>query len=68
MDDSISRRAAIVALLEKGQHSRRYKFGDIWELNYDEIRETLNALPAADSKSYSMGYQAGYAAAKREKP
>ena len=68
MDDTIYRRAAIVALLEKGQHSRRYKLGDIWELNFDEIREAIDALPAAKPKSYRMGYQAGYAAAQRWTP
>lgn len=47
-NDSISRMATLEALLEKGQHSRRYKLGDIWELNFDEIREVINALPAAD--------------------
>lgn len=46
MDDSISRRATLEALLDKGQHSRRYKLGDVWELNFDEIREVINALPA----------------------
>ena len=48
MDDSISRQATLEALLDKGQHSRRYKLGDIWELNFDEIREVINALPQAD--------------------
>lgn len=47
MDDSISRRATLKALLDKGQHSRRYKLGDVWELNFDEIREVINALPPA---------------------
>ena len=47
-DDQISRQATLEALLDKGQHSRRYKLGDIWELNFDEIREVINALPAAD--------------------
>lgn len=61
-DDTISRQAAIEALLDKGQHSRRYKLGDIWELNFDEIREVIDDLPAAEPKSHRMGYQAGYKA------
>ena len=47
MSDVISRKEAIEALLEKGQRSRRYKLGEIWELNFDEIREVLNSLPSA---------------------
>lgn len=47
-NDFISRQAAIEALLEKGQSSRRYKIGEIWELNFDEIREVLNSLPSVE--------------------
>ena len=65
-DDLIDRQATLEALLDKGQRSRRYKVGDIWELNFDEIREAVDAIPAAEPKSYRMGYQAGYAAAKKE--
>lgn len=50
MIDLIDRQAAIEALLEKGQSSRRYKIGEIWELNFDEIREVLNSLPSAEPK------------------
>ena len=50
-DDTISRQAAIEALLEKGQSSRRYKLGEIWELNFDEIREVLNSLSPAQPKN-----------------
>lgn len=41
-NDLITRRDVEIALLEKGQRSRRYKLGDIWELNYDEIRDALS--------------------------
>lgn len=41
-NDLITRRDVELALLEKGQRSRRYKLGDIWELNYDEIRDALS--------------------------
>ena len=44
-NDLISRQAAIYTLLEKGQKSRRYKVGEIWELNFDEIREALATVP-----------------------
>lgn len=47
-DDTIYRRAAIEALLEKGQNSKRYRLGDIWELNFDEIREAIATVPPAE--------------------
>ena len=62
-NDCIYRAATLEALLDKGQHSRRYKLGDIWELNFDEIREVINALPAvADPNYYALGYMAGFKA------
>jgi len=51
MSDLISRQDAILALLEKGQRSRRYKLGEIWELNFDEIREALETVPSAYPKN-----------------
>ena len=47
MNDLISKKAVELALLEKGQSSKRYKLGDIWELNFDEIREALATVPLA---------------------
>lgn len=41
-NDLMTRREVELALLEKGQKSRRYKLGEIWELNFDEIREALS--------------------------
>lgn len=41
-NDLITRREVELALLEKGQKSKRYKLGEIWELNFDEIREALS--------------------------
>ena len=38
---------ALEALVDKGQTSTRYKLGEFWELNGQEIREVLNALPSA---------------------
>lgn len=45
-DDLISRQATEIAFVEKGQLSRRYKWGEAWELNYEEIRDVLNDLPS----------------------
>ena len=45
-NELITRKNIELALLNKGQHSRRYKLGNIWELNYDEIREVLNGVNA----------------------
>lgn len=50
MNDTISRQDAIGALVEKGQRSKRYKLGEIWELNFDEIREALATVPSAESQ------------------
>lgn len=47
-DDLISRQAARNALLNKGQHSKRYKLGETWELNLMEIEETLGELPSVE--------------------
>ena len=44
MGDLIDRQEVIIALLEKGQRSKRYKLGQVWELNFDEIREVLNKI------------------------
>ena len=49
-DDLISRQAAEMAFIEKGQRSRRYKWGEIWELNGLEIREVLDNLPSVQPK------------------
>ena len=47
MDDLISRQDAVIALVGKGQASKRYKLGQIWELNFDEIREAIAKVPSA---------------------
>ena len=43
---------ALEALIEKGQVSRRYRLGEIWELNGQEIREALNTVPSAQKKGH----------------
>lgn len=46
--EHIEREAAILALLDKGQRSKRYHLGDVWELNFDEIKEAIASIHAAD--------------------
>lgn len=41
-NDLITRREVELVLLEKGQRSKRYRLGETWELNFDEIREALS--------------------------
>lgn len=38
------------SLIDKGQASKRYKPGDFWELNAQEIREALDTVPEIDLK------------------
>jgi len=45
--EHIEREAAILALLDKGQRSKRYHLGDVWELIFDEIKEAIASIPAA---------------------
>lgn len=40
----------MLALIEKGQNSKRYNWGDTWELNASEIREALESLPSVQTK------------------
>ena len=54
--DLISRQATYLALVEKGQASKRYKLGETWELNGEEIREVLDALPSAQPEPLSDAY------------
>lgn len=60
MSDLISRQDAILALLEKGQRSKRYKLGEIWELNFDEIREALATVPSAEVVDYTRKNNKNY--------
>lgn len=34
-----------IAIVKKGQASKRYKIGEMWELNGEEIREVIDAQP-----------------------
>lgn len=46
----VSIRDVELALLEKGQSSKRYRLGEIWELNFDEIREALETLAQSNEE------------------
>lgn len=50
MNDEIylSKKEILLAIVEKGQSSRRYKLGQTWELNFSEIREAIATIHAAD--------------------
>ena len=48
MSDLISRQAVRIALVNKGQCSKRYKLGETWELNLMEIEEALEELPSVE--------------------
>lgn len=57
-DDLVRRKDVELALLKKGQRSRRYKLGETWELDFTEIREALADVPAAqpDLGKYEYHY------------
>ena len=44
--------AALNALVEKGQSSKRYKLGEFWELNLSEIKEALDDIPSAEPERH----------------
>jgi len=47
-----------LALFNKGQSTKRYKVGNIWELNYSEIREALNTVPSVEPDHKEITEQA----------
>lgn len=49
MDELISKRAALLAMVEKGQESKRTAWGESWELNLAEIQDALKTVPAVDA-------------------
>lgn len=65
-----------LAIVEEGQRSKRYKIGEFWELNGDEIRQVIDAqptiepephwipvserLPDAEKKTYWVCTDSGY--------
>ena len=48
MSDLIRRGDVLDALIEKGQKSKRYEWGDRWELNLFEIKEAVESVPAVE--------------------
>ena len=44
-DHFITKRSAISAITEKGQASNRYKLGEVWELNGEEIQDAILSIP-----------------------
>lgn len=44
----VSKGEVVLALLEKGQRSTRYKWGDSWELNLFEIQEAIDNMESED--------------------
>lgn len=47
MFDLVKRGDILDALVEKGQKSNRYKWGESWELNLSEIKEAVESVPFA---------------------
>ena len=41
-----------LAIVEEGQRSKRYKIGEFWELNGDEIRQVIDAQPTIESEPH----------------
>lgn len=52
----VSKGEVVLSLLEKGQHSTRYKLGESWELNLFEIQEAIDAMPNADVSGIKFYY------------
>lgn len=50
MSDLIRRGDVLDALIEKGQKSKRYEWGDRWELNLFEIKEAVESVPSAETE------------------
>lgn len=50
MTDLVKRGDILDALIEKGQKSKRYKWGESWELNLTEIKEAVESVPSAGSE------------------
>lgn len=41
-----------IDIVEEGQRSRRYKLGEIWELNRDEIYKVIDKQPTIESEPH----------------
>lgn len=63
MLDLVARGDVLDALIEKGQKSKRYKWGESWELNLTEIKEAVESVSstypetiAIEEVSKELGY------------
>lgn len=64
MLDLVARGDVLDALIEKGQNSKRYKWGESWELNLTEIKEAVESVPSAYPEMITIeevSNQLGYA-------
>ena len=48
MLDLVARGDVLDVLIEKGQKSKRYKWGESWELNLSEIKEAVESVSSAE--------------------
>lgn len=55
MAEYINRETFALALIEKGQASKRYKVGEVWELNGGEIREVFDSIQNEDVQPVKHG-------------
>lgn len=50
MSDLVKRGDILDTLIEKGQKSKRYKWGESWELNLSKIKEAVESVPSEYSE------------------
>ena len=55
MAEYVDKLDAFLALVEAGQTSKRYKIGEVWHLNGEEIRRALDGVPTADVRPFIQG-------------
>lgn len=48
LDNIVSKRDVEIAMINKGQYSKRYKLGETWELNLYEIKDALDSIDSTD--------------------
>ncbi len=54
-DECVFKKDVIIALVGKGQASKRYKLGETWELNGEEIREAVGDMKPAEVRPVVRG-------------
>lgn len=55
MDEYVKKEDVVLALLDKGQRSTRYNWGESWELNLFEIRESIDYMKSEDVEPVRHG-------------